>query len=144
MKRRKKKNRKISSENFHVSTHYVLPLHKTDRELRKIQIKEWMDVNLPPVGTKAWEDLCTGCGKCCCDKVWRGNKLVTLTSFCKFLDLETNRCSVYKNRFTLEPLCSQIDADIIEMGALPEDCPYVENLPGYKGPLMLDKTIEAF
>jgi len=144
MKRRKKRNRKISSENFHVSTHYTLPLHKTDRELRKIQIKEWMDVNLPPVGTKEWEELCTGCGKCCCDKVWRGKKLVALTSFCKFLDLETNRCSVYKNRFTLEPLCSQIDADIIEMGALPEDCPYVENLPGYKGPLMIDKTVEEF
>ncbi len=144
MKRRKKKNRKSSSGNFHVSSLYSLPLHKTDRELRKIQIKEWMNVNLPPVGSKEWEDLCTGCGKCCCDKVWRGKKLVALASFCKFLDLETNRCSVYKNRFSYEPLCSQIDAEIIEMGALPEDCPYVVDLPGYKGPLVNERTMQEF
>ncbi|MED5579089.1 MAG: hypothetical protein VX794_03565 [Nitrospinota bacterium] len=138
MKRRKERSKKIFSNSFHASSVNSLPLHKSDRELRKLQIKEWMDVNLPPVGTKEWEELCTGCGKCCCNKEWRGKKLVALKSFCKFLNLTTNQCSVYESRFSCEPLCSQIDCDIIEMGALPEDCPYVVDLPGYKGPLLVD------
>ncbi|MFP6871051.1 MAG: hypothetical protein VCE91_17280, partial [Nitrospinota bacterium] len=89
-----------------------------------------------------WEALCTHCGKCCYDKVWRGSRLMLLKSACGFLDTETNLCKCYENRFENEPLCMPVGAEIIQMGGLPEDCPYIQGLPGYKPPLVVDKTID--
>lgn len=123
-------------------TRVILPLHKTPKERRIEGIQRWMDENLPPQGSPAWEALCTGCGECCYDKVWRGERLYVLTSACGFLDMETNRCQVYEERFDKEPLCMPIGPEIIEMGGLPADCPYVQGLPGYKGPIPLKKTID--
>ncbi len=115
---------------------------KTKKQLEIERIRRWIKRNLPPQGTPEWEALCTGCGKCCYDKVWRGSRLMLLTSACGFLDLETNRCKCYADRFEKEPLCMPVDAEIIEMGGLPADCPYVENLPGYRPPLEVNMTID--
>ena len=120
----------------------VIPMYKTKRERRLDEIQRWMDENLPPTGTPEWEALCTGCGKCCYDKVWEDDRLLLLTSACPQLDLETNRCRVYAERFDIEPLCLPIGPEIIEMGGLPEDCPYVENFPGYRGPKVVDKGLD--
>lgn len=115
---------------------------KTKKQLELERIRRWIKRNLPPQGTPEWEALCTGCGKCCYDKVWRGSRLLLLTSACGFLDIETNRCKCYTDRFEKEPLCMPVDAEIIQMGGLPADCPYVENLPGYRPPLEVSKTID--
>lgn len=120
----------------------ILPIYRTARELRIDEIQKWMDENLPPAGTPEWEALCNGCGKCCYDKVWEGEELLLLTSACVYLDLDTNRCRVYAERFEKEPMCMPIGAEIIEMGGLPEDCPYVENFPGYRGPKAVDKRLD--
>ena len=47
-----------------------------------------------------WEDICTGCGLCCHDKVRidRRTYLLELDSPCAFLD-DDGRCSVYEERF---------------------------------------------
>lgn len=119
----------------------IIPIYRTLRERRIDEIQKWMDENLPPAGTSEWEALCNGCGKCCYDKVWEGDGLLLLTSACAHLDLETNRCRVYSDRFEKEPMCMPIGAEIIEMGGLPEDCPYVENFPGYQGPKAVDKRL---
>ena len=120
----------------------VIPMYKTEKERRLDDIQRWMDDNLPPPDTPEWEALCTGCGKCCFDKVWEDDRLLLLTSACPQLDLETNRCRVYAERFEIESLCLPIGPEIIEMGGLPEDCPYVENFPGYQGPKVVDKSLD--
>ena len=65
-----------------------------------------------------------------------------LKSACGFLDTETNLCKCYEDRFENEPLCMPVGAEIIQMGGLPGDCPYIQGLPGYKPPLVVDKTID--
>lgn len=122
----------------------VKTIEKKNREKKSksARIREWMRENLPPPGTPEWEALCTHCGKCCYDKVWSGNRLLLLTSPCSFLDTGAERCTCYDERFEREPLCMPIDHEIILMGGLPEDCPYVAELPGYKGPIPVDKTID--
>lgn len=120
----------------------IIPMYKTKKERHLDEIQRWMDENLPPSGTPEWEALCTGCGKCCYDKVWEGDRLLLLTSACPYLEVETNRCRVYPERFEIEPMCLPIGPEIIEMGGLPEDCPYVENFPGYRGPKVVDKSLD--
>jgi uncharacterized cysteine cluster protein YcgN (CxxCxxCC family) len=117
---------------------------KSQKQLEINRINKWLKENLPPQGTPEWEALCTQCGKCCYDKVWRGSRLMLLKSACAFLDTETNLCKCYEDRFANEPLCMPVGAEIIQMGGLPGDCPYVENLPGYRPPLVVDKTIDEF
>ena len=115
---------------------------KSKKELEMARIKRWMKKSLPPQGTPEWEALCTGCGVCCYDKVWIGSRLHLLKSACSFLNTETNRCTCYSERFEREPLCMPIDAEIIQMGGLPGDCPYVEGLPGYRPPKVIDKRLD--
>ncbi len=115
---------------------------KSQKELEIARIKRWMKKNLPAQDTPEWEALCTGCGVCCYDKVWIGSRLHLLKSHCTFLNPKTNLCKCYEERFENEPLCMPIDAEIIQMGGLPGDCPYVEGLPGYKPPKVIDKTID--
>ena len=115
-----------------------------EKRRKKVRIEKWMSENLPPPGTPEWEALCTGCGKCCNDKVWSGNRLVLLASVCSFLDRETKQCTCYSERFEREPLCMPIDIEIVMMGGLPGDCPYVENLPDYRGPREMDKTLDEW
>ncbi len=120
----------------------LIPLYRTKKERRLDAIQAWMDENLPPPGTPEWEALCNGCGKCCYDKVWEGDRLLLLTSACTYLDTEANRCRVYADRFEKEAMCMPIGPEIVEMGALPEDCPYVENMPGYRGPIVVEKSLD--
>jgi len=115
---------------------------KTKKQIEIARIEKWLTKNLPPQGTPEWEALCTHCGKCCYDKVWRGSRLMLLKSACGFLDTETNLCKCYEDRFENEPLCMPVGAEIIQMGGLPGDCPYIQGLPGYKPPLVVDKTID--
>ena len=119
-----------------------LKLHKTRKEAELERIHRWMEKNLPPPNTPEWEALCTHCGKCCYDKVWKGKRLLLLKSPCGFLDTGNNRCTCYPDRFEREPLCMPIGPEIIEMGGLPEDCPYVQGLPGYRGPIEVNKTLD--
>ena len=119
-------------------------MKNAEKQCERARIDKWIRENLPPPGTPEWEALCTGCGKCCNDKVWSRNRLVLLTSVCSFLDKETKRCACYAERFGHEPLCMPIDAEIVMMGGLPEDCPYVENLPDYRGPREVDKTLDEW
>ena len=149
VKRKKPKKGKKDGRTWKVATPnpgkqsgtQVIPMYKTQKERRLDEIQRWMDENLPPPETPEWEALCTGCGKCCYDKVWEGDRLLLLTSACPYLEVETNRCRVYAERFEKEPLCLPIGPEIIEMGGLPEDCPYVENFPGYRGPKVVNKSL---
>ncbi len=85
---------------------------------------------------KAYEALCRRCGVCCHEKV-RFGELVVITDIpCKFLDTETNECTVYEERFIKQPLCTTAAASA-ESCTLPDDCPYVGGRAGYKAPELL-------
>jgi uncharacterized cysteine cluster protein YcgN (CxxCxxCC family) len=74
------------------------------------------------------------CGRCCRLKTRLENGAVIFTPFsCRFQGLD-GACSVYANRHRIcGPTCLTIEQAIVAH-CLPDDCPYVRNLPGYWGP----------
>lgn len=77
---------------------------------------------------KWWEDICTGCGLCCHDKVRidRRTYLLELDSPCAFLDDE-GRCSVYEERFARCPSCRKMTLFRAVFATwLPPQCAYVQ------------------
>lgn len=74
-----------------------------------------------------WESLCDGCAKCCLIKFReRGTKIVRFTNVvCRYLDLETCRCSDYPNRHDNVPECVLLTAEIARHADwLPSTCAY--------------------
>lgn len=53
---------------------------------------------------------------------------------CQYLDLDTNRCTVYESRHQVNPDCLDVEAGI-RRGVFPADCPYVLDRPDYKPPV---------
>lgn len=82
------------------------------------------------------EALCRRCGGCCYEKVRFGEQVVITDIPCPFLDLATNLCTVYPERFRRQLRCSSAD-DSIRAGGLPGDCPYVGGLSNYPEPHLL-------
>ena len=66
-----------------------------------------------------------------------GGELVFTRRYCVFLDPATKLCTVYKRRFVVAPNCRTV-AEAIEFRLLPSDCPYVEGIPGYRGPAEIE------
>ena len=83
------------------------------------------------------EAQCNQCGRCCylCAVLEDGSKQRTILP-CKYLDLLTNECMVYPERFKWQPRCLTIP-QAIESGILPSDCPYVAGMDWYVGPTEL-------
>ena len=78
-----------------------------------------------------WEAMCTQCGKCCTEKVELDGQVYISKKYCRFLDTETKKCRVYEERFEAEPGCMTVDEGI-KVGVFPSDCPYIEDIEGYK------------
>jgi len=74
-----------------------------------------------------WEALCDGCGKCCLHKLEdedTGDFYMTNVA-CKLLDLQTARCSDYRNRRAFVPDCVRLTARAVpDIGWLPPTCAY--------------------
>jgi uncharacterized cysteine cluster protein YcgN (CxxCxxCC family) len=77
-------------------------------------------------GSPEWEAICRRCGRCCFDKlVDENDNLISMTP-CRYLDQETNRCTVYENRFEKEPDCIRLTPEnLLDFDWLPDDCGYV-------------------
>ena len=61
--------------------------------------------------TKAeWDSLCDNCGLCCLLHVQDGKtgKKKLLAVACQHLDTSFCRCSIYEERFTIEPTCLEL------------------------------------
>jgi uncharacterized cysteine cluster protein YcgN (CxxCxxCC family) len=87
--------------------------------------------------TKAWEDACTNCGKCCFSKsLTPQGAIINYNKPCKFLKFngEKSQCTVYEDRFAKQPKCCSVPAAISKF-ALPADCPYVAKLEKYSAPI---------
>ncbi|MBP3870227.1 MAG: hypothetical protein J6E46_04550 [Faecalicoccus sp.] len=59
---------------------------------------------------KNWENLCNGCGKCCFShyKDETGHLVPDWHDPCPYLDMDTMRCKVYENRFTVCEYCKKV------------------------------------
>lgn len=74
-----------------------------------------------------WEDLCDGCGLCCQIREQDPDTGETaLTNIaCRYLCLETNRCTDYENRHANIDDCIKITPDNVhQLNWLPHTCAY--------------------
>ena len=78
------------------------------------------------VTDKAWESLCEQCGLCCYEKIEDETGAVFFTATpCRYLDVETNRCSIYEHRFEVNPECVKLTEKLVrKLSWLHDDCGY--------------------
>ena len=87
----------------------------------------WQTKSLAQMTRDEWESLCDGCGRCCLQKLQTDHEhLVRYTRVaCRLLDVNTCRCSNYRQRNVLVPECITLDADSIDQYSwLPDTCAY--------------------
>lgn len=110
----------------------------------------WRGKSLDEMTDREWELLCDGCAKCCVAKyededtgdVYYSNEP------CRFLDADTCRCTVYKNRGEKAPECASLTPELVlEYYWLPETCAYRlvamgKDLPEWH-PLLAGKPLPA-
>ena len=89
----------------------------------------WQTKALKEMSEEEWEMLCDGCGRCCYEKMLEGHGKKTKIYFtriaCNLLDLETQRCGDYCNRFQLVKDCNKLSVKNLESFTwLPETCAY--------------------
>lgn len=77
------------------------------------------------------EVLCRRCGRCCYEKFIVDGHVLTTRKPCRYLDVKTNLCTVYENRFDRNPRCLSV-REGIERRVFPADCPYVRHRPDYR------------
>ena len=96
-----------------------------------IQVEQefWKHRDLKDFTDKEWEAVCDGCGKCCYNKYISGSGRKTRLYYtkvaCDFLNLRTNRCTVYEKRFTACPDCKKLTREnLADYTWLPDSCAY--------------------
>lgn len=85
------------------------------------------------------EIQCEKCGQCCYE-TRQGNGFFFKTGVpCEYLNTKTHLCTVYDNRFLVNPRCLTL-VEAAMRHALPAECPFTENIPNYQPPLRLQLT----
>lgn len=90
----------------------------------------WKTTKLSDMNQSQWESLCDGCGKCCVNKLVDDSTTPHDVAFtwvsCKYLNLETCKCSDYTNRLSNVANCLKISYDNLEKinPHLPKTCSY--------------------
>ncbi len=88
---------------------------------------EFLSKPLTEMTDTEWESLCDGCGLCCQLRVEDedSGEIALSNAACRFLCLDTNRCSDYANRKRNVPDCaSPTPENILELTWLPVTCGY--------------------
>jgi uncharacterized cysteine cluster protein YcgN (CxxCxxCC family) len=89
--------------------------------------KFWEEKTLSEMSTDEWDRLCDGCARCCVLKEQDENTgEVTYTDIaCRYLDLESCRCTCYEDRKKLVPECINLSPEKAKHFAwLPSTCAY--------------------
>lgn len=82
-----------------------------------------------------WESLCNGCGICCYEKEFddQGLIYINLDRPCTYLEVCSNRCSIYSNRFKVNRECKKVNLFTALFNPyLPGHCGYVKRLRFWK------------
>ena len=89
--------------------------------------KFWETKSLKEMTESEWESLCDYCGRCCllCVRDGKTGKMKLLAVACQHLDTFSCRCSIYENRFKIEPTCLDLSPNKIRrLKRLPYTCAY--------------------
>lgn len=87
----------------------------------------WEEKPLSQLTREEWESLCDGCGRCCLIKLEDEDDgtLYTTSLVCRYLDLESCRCSRYEERSVLVPECLQVTLENVDkLSWMPQSCAY--------------------
>jgi uncharacterized cysteine cluster protein YcgN (CxxCxxCC family) len=86
----------------------------------------WKDRKLTDFSASEWESLCDGCGKCCVIRYQDEDteEILNTDVVCRFLDLETVRCTCYQERQTFMPECMIVTPQNAHESWLPPTCAY--------------------
>ncbi len=87
----------------------------------------WKHKTLEALSPEEWEAICDGCAKCCLIKLRKNEtQQVCFTNVvCRYLDLETCRCSDYPHRHENVPDCLYLTVQLArEADWLPRTCSY--------------------
>ena len=74
-----------------------------------------------------WESLCDGCGRCCLVKLEDEDtgELHYTNVTCRYLDTENCRCTDYDNRTAINPRCTKLSPEKLEiLELMPTTCAY--------------------
>ncbi len=110
----------------------------------------WNTKKLNEMTTEQWESLCDNCGKCCLHKLEDEDtgQIAFTRVACRLLDLESCRCTNYRERTRIVPECINLKLhDFAEYKWLPATCAYRllsngETLPAWH-PLLHSGSIES-
>ncbi len=87
----------------------------------------WKAKPLTALNREEWESLCDGCARCCLEKLQDSDtdELFYTNIVCRYLDLESCRCTEYARRTELVPDCFRVTPDNIdELHWMPSTCAY--------------------
>ena len=87
----------------------------------------WKKKPLEELTAAEWEALCDGCGKCCLFKLIapEEDKVRFTNVTCRYMDLETCRCTDYDHRHENVPECLIVTPQLArEANWLPKTCAY--------------------
>lgn len=86
----------------------------------------WKDRKLTDFSASEWESLCDGCGKCCVIRYQDEDteEILNTDVVCRFLDLETIRCTCYQERQICMPECMVVTPENAHESWLPSTCAY--------------------
>ena len=85
----------------------------------------WKKKPLEELTAAEWEALCDGCGKCCLFKLIapEEDKVRFTNVTCRYMDLETCRCTDYDHRHENVPECLIVTPQLArEANWLPKTC----------------------
>lgn len=73
-----------------------------------------------------WDSLCKRCGRCCYEKLEDGRgRIIHTGTPCEYLDVDSCRCMIFEQRFTINPSCIKLTPELVEtLHWLPSDCGY--------------------
>lgn len=87
----------------------------------------WQAKTLEQMSTQEWESLCDGCAKCCLHKLEDedSGEVYYTDVHCRYLDNDTCRCSVYRERQQKVPHCVWLTPEQAkDFFWLPDTCAY--------------------
>jgi len=87
----------------------------------------WKRKSLVEMTEAEWESLCDGCGQCCLFTLQdeQSGELGITALACRYLDLESCRCTEYARRKVLVRECLSVPRVAMErLRQLPESCAY--------------------
>ena len=91
------------------------------------EIPFWQRKRLDEMTPAEWESLCDGCGLCCLQKLEDEDtgEVYHTDLACRYMDLETCRCTVYGERLKKVPECTVLTPETLNQYYwMPQTCAY--------------------